>query len=153
MLEQVDQMWHMNMHSAICASHLATNHLSPTGLVVLTGAQAIFPLRGSPSMAAYGLAKAATHQLVQTLSQSLELPGQTVVGLLPDTIDTATNRQAMPGACLSTWTPVDTIAREIVRWTNVVDDDDAHSSSRPATGSFQSIVTQEHKTTWTSVVL
>ena len=135
----MDQLWQMNMRSALCASHLAMN-------IFHRRAQAIFPLQGSASMAAYGLAKAATHQLVQSLSQSLESPAQTVVGLLPNTINTEANRVAMPGICTSTWTPVDVIAQEIVGWT-------IDGPSRPVNGTFQSIVTQQHTTSWIPVVV
>ena len=167
-LEQVDQMIQMNLQSAVCAAHLATRVLSPTGLAVLTGAQAVFPLRGSASMVAYGLAKTATHQLVKrfvvhcvfivvseqmhlyaynSLSQTLDsAPYQTVVGLLPETLNTRANRAAMPNDELwSNWTAPTTIAEQLVQWT-------VSNQNRPDTGSFQSIITRDHVTTWSAQV-
>ena len=40
----------------------------------------------------------------------------TVVGILPITIDTITNRKAMPDSDYSTWTSIPHIAQEILEW-------------------------------------
>lgn len=64
-------------------------------------------------MIGYGMAKAAVHQLVHSLSQhGSGLPKDTtVVGILPITLDTPANRAAMAGADFSQWTPLDFVAR------------------------------------------
>ena len=67
-LDSMDSMWKMNVQSAILASHLTARVLNPDGgLAVLTGAQAA-ALGATPDMAAYGMSKAATHHLTQTLA-------------------------------------------------------------------------------------
>ncbi len=48
------------------AAHLAATTLAPNGLLVLTGSQA--GLAGTSGMLAYGMAKAATHQLVKSMA-------------------------------------------------------------------------------------
>src|SRR5690349_13484523 len=54
--ETVDKMFEVNTHSALSASYVASHHLSPNGLLVITGAAAA--LNGTPSMLSYGLSKA-----------------------------------------------------------------------------------------------
>jgi dihydropteridine reductase len=78
---------------------------------VLTGANAA--LTGTGGMIAYGMAKAAVHQLTKSLaSSSSGLPkGATTLCLLPITLDTPGNRAAMPGADTSSWTPVSELAK------------------------------------------
>ena len=70
-------------------------------------------------MAAYGMTKAATHQLLDTISQtgSGGLPMSSLaVAILPVTIDSAGNRAAMPDADKSTWTNPRDIAERLFAW-------------------------------------
>ncbi len=74
---------------------------------------------GTPGMAAYGMTKAATHQLLDTISQtgSGGLPMSSLaVAILPVTIDSAGNRAAMPDADKSTWTNPRDIAERLFAW-------------------------------------
>jgi len=107
------------------------------GLFVAIGATAA--LGGTPGMLGYGLSKVATHHFLQTvgetsgkavthkskrkLTRRLRLDHPTkylnnlsVVGILPTTIDTPANRQAMPDAEFGEWTKSFDIAREIGLW-------------------------------------
>ena len=63
--EHIDRMHRINLRRRDCKRAIGAV-LAPGGLVVLTGANAA--LFGTPEMVAYGLSKAATHQLVLTLS-------------------------------------------------------------------------------------
>jgi len=49
------------------AARVATNTLAPNGLVALTGS-AVAAEEGTPGMIAYGISKAATHQIVRSLA-------------------------------------------------------------------------------------
>lgn len=69
-------------------------------LVFVTGAAAHAP---SPGMAAYGAAKAALHSLATSLRAELHGSAVTVHTLAPGTIDTASNRTAMPEASSERW--------------------------------------------------
>ena len=107
------------------------------GLFVAIGATAA--LGGTPGMMGYGLSKVATHHFLQTLGETsgkamthkskrkaarsfrLEHPSKylnrlSVVGILPTTIDTPANRQAMPDANFDEWTKCYDIATEIGLW-------------------------------------
>jgi dihydropteridine reductase len=104
-------------------------------LFVAIGATAA--LSTTPGMLAYGLSKVATHHFVQTLgettgkstttrskrlkakrlrSHSEYLDTLSVVGILPTTIDTPSNRKAMPEANFNDWTKPTDIAKEIGTW-------------------------------------
>ncbi|MBN3309465.1 DHPR reductase, partial [Amia calva] len=64
------------------------------------------------SMVGYGMAKAAIHQLCQSLAgESSGLPaGAAAVAILPVTLDTPMNRKSMPDADFGAWTPLDFVA-------------------------------------------
>ena len=78
--EKIDKM---NTQSALLASHLATRYLAEQGLLVLTGAAAVFA--GPTNYAfAYGVSKAATHALALQMAERTELPKtSTVLTILP----------------------------------------------------------------------
>lgn len=63
-------------------------------------------------MIGYGMAKAAVHQLTQSLAgENSGLPALAIaVALLPITLDTPMNRKWMAKADKSTWTPLEFIA-------------------------------------------
>ena len=73
---------------------------------------------GTSGMAAYGMTKAATHHLLNTVSQKGGgLPMNSLsVAILPITIDSAGNRAAMPDADKSTWTNPADIAERLFAW-------------------------------------
>jgi NAD(P)-dependent dehydrogenase (short-subunit alcohol dehydrogenase family) len=82
-----------------------------SGSIVAVGARAAET--DGARMAAYAVSKAAAHALVRVLA--LENRGRVRVNaVLPGTIDTPANRQAMPRADRSTWTSPEAIARVVV---------------------------------------
>ncbi|KAJ7326753.1 hypothetical protein JRQ81_016512 [Phrynocephalus forsythii] len=133
-----DLMWKQSVWTSTISSHLATKYLKEGGLLTLTGAKAA--LGGTPGMIGYGMAKAAIHQLCQSLSGSSSgLPsGSAAVALLPVTLDTPMNRKSMPDADFSSWTPLDLIAEMFYDWITGKD--------RPSSGSLIQVVTIGGKT-------
>jgi dihydropteridine reductase len=139
LIKDFDNMVHVNLRSAFAAAYLASRHLSQRGLLVLTGAAAA--LNASPTMLAYGASKAAVHHLVRSLAEpGSGLPADAAVAaILPITIDTPSNRAAMPKADFSTWTPPEDIARTILSWTE--------DGKRPRSGGLYRFDTAANKTT------
>ncbi|XP_030047082.1 dihydropteridine reductase [Microcaecilia unicolor] len=133
-----DQMWKQSVWTSAISSHLATKHLKEGGLLTLTGAKA--GLSGTPGMVGYGMAKAAVHQLCQSLGgEKSGLPaGSTAVAVLPVTLDTPANRTSMPNADFSSWTPLEFVAKTFYEWTT--------GSNRPKSGSLIQVITTEGKT-------
>ncbi|KAI8073209.1 hypothetical protein BC940DRAFT_290799 [Gongronella butleri] len=117
-LGSADLMVKQSVNSSLVAGYLAARHLKTDGLLTLTGALAA--LEPTPGMTGYGLAKAAVHHLTQSLAQpGGGLPEQAkVVCMCPVTIDTPMNRQGMPDADFSTWTPPVAIAEQLASYMN-----------------------------------
>ena len=77
---------------------------------MFTGAAAVF--EGPVNFAyAYGMTKSATHALALHMAERTDIPeSSSVVTILPQVIDTAANREAMPDADFATWAPPNGIA-------------------------------------------
>uniref|UniRef100_A0A7S4IAM6 Dihydropteridine reductase n=1 Tax=Vannella robusta TaxID=1487602 RepID=A0A7S4IAM6_9EUKA len=140
-LAGVDKMYKFNIQSAVACSHLASHYLKEGGLLVLTGAAAA--TGPTPGMIAYGITKAATHHLISSLAED-GLPKDAVVaGILPICLDTQTNRQGMPNANFDDWTPLDTVANMLLKWSK--------NEDRPETGSLIKITTKSKETSFEKV--
>ncbi|XP_006629235.1 dihydropteridine reductase [Lepisosteus oculatus] len=133
-----DLMWKQSVWTSSISSHLATKHLKEGGLLTLAGAKAA--LAGTPGMIGYGMAKAAVHQLCQSLAGDASgLPsGSAAIAILPVTLDTPMNRKSMPDADFGSWTPLDHVAETFYNWSTGV--------SRPSSGSLIQLVTTGGKT-------
>lgn len=90
-------------------SHMAARHY---GRIVNVGAAPALG-RGAAGMAAYSAAKAAVLNLTWSLAAELGAQGITVNAIVPSTIDTPANRDAMPDADTSTWLDPDEIAEVV----------------------------------------
>ena len=137
-IKNSDLMIRQSVWSSLIASKLASKFLSEEGLLTLTGAKAA--LSGTPGMIGYGLAKAAVHHLVQSLSEPKSgLPeGATALAILPITLDTPMNRKFMPDADFSTWTPLDFLAQTFLDWSN--------KKETPKSGSLVQVITENSQT-------
>eukprot|EP01127_Copromyxa_protea_P021990 TRINITY_DN770_c0_g1_i1.p1 TRINITY_DN770_c0_g1~~TRINITY_DN770_c0_g1_i1.p1 ORF type:complete len:243 (+),score=59.88 TRINITY_DN770_c0_g1_i1:100-828(+) len=144
-LNSIDKMIKFNLNSSIVVAYIAQRHLKENGLVVLTGASSA--LNATPMSIGYGISKAAVHQLVVSLGdEKSKMPkGSVTIGILPVTLDTPTNRQSMPKADTSTWTPLEEVASVIQSW--------AEGKNRPKSGSLLEAVTENSVTKWVSVTL
>ena len=130
-MEKYEEQDRINFQSALLAGHFASHLLSPQGMLMLTGAAAVF--EGPVNFAyAYAMSKAATHSLALHLAQRTELPPSSdTITLLPQVVDTPMNREAMPDADHDTWAPPDKIAQMVRQW--------AEGENRPLNGSFAKV--------------
>ncbi len=105
-LDVLQRMNSMNLETAALASNLAINYLDNHGTLILTGAQAA--LQPCPGMIGYGISKSATHYLLATIIRDEKFLQKScrAYGILPSTIDTPSNRAAMPTANFLSWTKV-----------------------------------------------
>ncbi|KAM4555375.1 quinoid dihydropteridine reductase a [Odontesthes bonariensis] len=131
--KNTDLMWKQSVWTSTISSHLAALHLKSGGLLTLAGAQAA--QAGTGGMIGYGMAKAAIHQLCQSLaSKNSGMPPEAAaVAILPVTLDTPMNRKFMPDADFSSWTPLEYIAEIFFNW--------AMGQNRPASGSLMQLQT------------
>lgn len=129
LVENTDKMLKQSVWPSIISTRLAGLHLSEDGLVVLTGAKPA--LEGTPNMMGYGLAKAATHQLVKSMgAKGSGLPStSTALAILPITLDTPSNRwQWNPNEDHSDWTPLEFVTSLFAKW--------IRNQERPKSGSL-----------------
>ncbi|KAM9850197.1 quinoid dihydropteridine reductase a [Aulostomus maculatus] len=136
--KNTDLMWKQSVWTSTISSHLAALHLKHGGLLTLAGAKAA--LAGTGGMVGYGMAKAAVHQLCQSLAaKNSGMPsGAAAVAILPVTLDTPMNRKFMPDADFGSWTPLEYVAEIFFSWATGVD--------RPASGSLVQLLTSGGET-------
>lgn len=106
-----ERMWRMNATTAFLSSRAAFGEMKERRWGRILNVSA-FPAvdRGRDGLSAYGAAKAAVLNLTQTLAREGAGHGITVNAIVPSTIDTPANREAMPDADTSTWLPPHEIA-------------------------------------------
>ncbi|XP_034545629.1 quinoid dihydropteridine reductase a [Notolabrus celidotus] len=138
LFKNTDMMWKQSVWTSTISSRLAALHLKPGGLLTLAGAKAA--QSGTGGMVGYGMAKAAVHQLCQSLAaKNSGMPSEAAaVAILPVTLDTPMNRKFMPDADFGSWTPLEFIAEMFFNW--------ATGANRPASGSLMQLLTSGGET-------
>jgi NAD(P)-dependent dehydrogenase (short-subunit alcohol dehydrogenase family) len=112
-VDEWSRMLRGNLDSAAYVCRAALPHLRKQGgSIVAIGSRAAET--GGSGMAAYAVSKLALHALVRLLAQENRAQGVRVNAVLPGTIDTPANRNAMKDANTSGWTSVDRIAQVVV---------------------------------------
>lgn len=143
LIEQCDLMWKVSVQSSIISAQIAALYLDDNGLLILPGAAgATDP---SPMTIGYGVAKSAVHHLVRSVAHQKEsgMPDHsTTIGIMPSILDTEMNRQSMPKADFSSWTPLQELADKLVEWCE-------NKDTRPKNGSLVRIVTKNKETSYT----
>lgn len=109
-LDTWDFMMALNARTAFIASQAVVPPMlaRQSGRIIHTAARAA--LQGSANQAAYVASKSAVVRLVESLSAELRHSGITVNCVLPGTIDTPENRQAMPKADFGKWVAPEAVA-------------------------------------------
>jgi NAD(P)-dependent dehydrogenase (short-subunit alcohol dehydrogenase family) len=83
------------------------------GRMVIVGSRASVDV--NRNQAAYQVTKAAVLRLTQVMAAELRASGVTVNAVLPGTVDTESNREAMPKADRSSWVTADSVAA-VIEW-------------------------------------
>jgi NAD(P)-dependent dehydrogenase (short-subunit alcohol dehydrogenase family) len=109
-----DQMYAVNLKTAVVASRAVLAHLPVAGggRIINIGAGAA--AKAAAGMGAYAAAKSGVQRLTESLAQELKDGGVTVNAILPGTIDTPQNRKDMPDADRTRWVAPQDIASVIV---------------------------------------
>ena len=130
-LESFELMHKVCTMSALMTGHIASHHLTDSGLLVFTGAKVAY-MGTAAEMIGYHVAKTATHAIAQNMATLEDIPkDSTVLTILPDILDTPGNRSAMPDADFSTWANCDQVASLLKMWAN--------HENLPKNGSFISL--------------
>jgi NAD(P)-dependent dehydrogenase (short-subunit alcohol dehydrogenase family) len=109
-----DGMMTLNLRAAFCAMRAVLKPMTATqyGRIVAVGSRAA--VEASPNFAAYAVSKAGLVALVKNVAAEGKDLGITANVVLPSTIDTSANRQAMPKSDFSRWVQPESIAKTLV---------------------------------------
>jgi NAD(P)-dependent dehydrogenase (short-subunit alcohol dehydrogenase family) len=109
-----ERMSQMNVYSAFHILRAVIPHMrsAKAGRIIAIGSRAAED--PGPGVGAYSASKAALVSLLRTVARENKDLGITANVILPGTMDTPANRQAMPGADLSQWVQPASIASLIV---------------------------------------
>jgi NAD(P)-dependent dehydrogenase (short-subunit alcohol dehydrogenase family) len=113
-LETWDLMLNLNARSVFLAGRAVIPHMlrQERGKIVNVAARA--GMAGRAKMAAYSVSKSAVIRLTESMAAELKEAGINVNCILPGTIDTLDNREAMPKADFSKWAKPEAIAEVIL---------------------------------------
>ena len=108
------RMFHLNVDSAFHILRAVVPHMrnAGAGRIIAIGSRAAE--NPGPSVGAYSASKAALVSLIRTVALENKDAGITANVILPGTIDTPANRQAMPDADTSQWVQPSSIANLIL---------------------------------------
>jgi len=112
--ETWDFMLNLNARTVFTASRAVIPHMLRQGSGRIVNVAARAALQGGAKMAAYSASKSAVMRLTESMAAELKKDGINVNCVLPGTIDTPQNRQAMPNADHSRWVKPEAIADVIL---------------------------------------
>jgi NAD(P)-dependent dehydrogenase (short-subunit alcohol dehydrogenase family) len=110
-----DRMYRMNVRTAAAMSRAVAPGMIERAGGVIVNVAARAAADAPPGIAAYAASKAAIVVLTRSLQQELGPDGVRVNAVVPTTIDTPANREAMPDADFSSWTSPARIAG-VIAW-------------------------------------
>ncbi len=113
-LEAWDFMLNLNARTVLIVSKAVIPHMLEQGSGKIVNVSTLAALKGRAKMAAYSASKSAVMRLTESMSAELKRKGINVNCILPSTIDTPQNREAMPNADFSRWTKPEAIADVIL---------------------------------------
>ena len=112
--EDWDFMLNLNARTVFTVSRAVIPHMLAQGSGKIVNVAARAGVQGSANTAAYSVAKSAVVRLTESMSAELKRSGINVNCVLPTTIDTPQNREAMPKADHSRWVAPEAIADVIL---------------------------------------
>jgi NAD(P)-dependent dehydrogenase (short-subunit alcohol dehydrogenase family) len=113
-LETWDHMVDLNARTAFIVSRAVVPAMRDQGYGKIVHVASRAALKGSAKSAAYSASKSALVRLAESLSAELKRSGINVNCIVPGTIDTAPNREAMPKADHTRWVTPEAIADVIL---------------------------------------
>ena len=109
-LEIWDRMYRINLRSAAAMSRAVLPGMLEQGSGAIVNVASQAAIDAPAGLAAYSACKAAVAVLTRSLQAEAGPRGVRVNAVVPTTIDTPANREAMPDADFAAWTPPEEIA-------------------------------------------
>lgn len=113
--EMLQSLWQTNVISTFQILRAAIPALRASGQGRIVAAGSRSAVEPTPGSGAYNAAKSAMVALVKTVALEEAQHGVTANVVLPGTMDTPTNRKAMPSADFSRWVPTESVA-SLILW-------------------------------------
>jgi NAD(P)-dependent dehydrogenase (short-subunit alcohol dehydrogenase family) len=132
-LETWEFMLALNARSVFIACKKVIPHMLNQGSGKIVNVAARPGLEGKEGMAAYSASKSAVFRLTESMTAELKSHGINVNCIIPGTIDTAPNREAMPDADYSTWVTPDSLA-DVILFLSSEAARDVHGAALPVYG-------------------
>ena len=114
-LEVWESMYRINVLTAVAMCRAVLPRMLERGQGHIVNVASRAATDRPAGLAAYSAAKAAIGVLTETLQKEVSDSGLRVNAVVPTTIDTPANREAMPDADFSSWTAPDRIAT-VIHW-------------------------------------
>ena len=102
-LDKLDFMLLLNAKTTFITNQAVLQKMVPQGSGKIINIAARPALQGNKNMSAYSAAKAAVLRLTESAAAEVKTHGVNVNAILPGTIDTPQNRDAMPNADTNNW--------------------------------------------------
>ena len=132
-LETWDFLLNLNARSVFIASKKVIPHMLNQGSGKIINLAARPGLEGQAGMAAYSASKSAVLRLTESMAAELKDQGINVNCIIPGTIDTPQNREAMPNADYSTWVTPESLA-DVILFLSSAASRDIHGAALPVYG-------------------
>jgi NAD(P)-dependent dehydrogenase (short-subunit alcohol dehydrogenase family) len=113
-VETWDFMMSLNARSAFVMSRAVLPAMLKQGRGKIINISAGSALKGGANSAAYAASKSAVARLTESMAEEYKRQGINVNAILPGTIDTPQNREAMPKSDFSLWIQPEAIARVVL---------------------------------------
>jgi NAD(P)-dependent dehydrogenase (short-subunit alcohol dehydrogenase family) len=113
-LDTWDFLFDLNVRTTINTSRAAVPQMVEQGRGTIVNVAARAALKGGARLAAYSASKSAVLRLTESMAAELKGAGINVNCVLPGTIDTPDNREAMPNAKHERWVKPESIAETIL---------------------------------------
>lgn len=132
-IETWDFLLNLNARSVFIACQKVIPHMlnQRSGKIVNVAARP--GLEGQAGMAAYSASKSAVIRLTESMAAELKSHGVNVNCIIPGTIDTLQNREAMPDADYSTWVAPESLA-DVILFLSSAAARDVHGAALPVYG-------------------
>lgn len=128
-----EHMIELNLNSVFIVSRAVLPHMAERGHGKIVNVSSKAATQTGKNRAAYAVAKAAVLKLTEAMSAEFKDRGVNVNAVLPSTIDTEANRQAMPSADFDTWVTPAEVA-DAMLWLASEEADAIHGAAVPVYG-------------------
>jgi len=132
-LETWDFLLNFNARSVFIASKKVIPHMLNQGSGKIVNLAARPGLEGQAGMAAYSASKSAVLRLTESMAAELKDQGINVNCIIPGTIDTPQNREAMPNADYNNWVTPESLA-DVILFLSSAASRDIHGAALPVYG-------------------